>query len=141
VTRITAADGRRYEAMLTTYAPRPIRSEAEARHVEELMNDVMDRADTLTQDDRDFLLLLGALLAVWEREHVPEPTAPPHEIARALLEERGLKQRDLVGPVFPTDAIASEVLRGKRRLTYDFVQRLAAYFHVSPALFFPSTGE
>ena len=40
------------------------------------------------------------------------------------------------GPVFATKSIASEVLNGKRRLTYDHVDRLAQFFHVSPSVFY-----
>ncbi len=49
-----------------------------------------------------------------------------------------MHQSDLVGRVIPTKSIASEVLRGKRRLTYVHVEKLAHVFHVSPAVFFPA---
>ncbi len=47
-----------------------------------------------------------------------------------------MRQGDLVGGVFPTKGIASEVLNGKRQLTYEHVARLAKVFHVSPAAFY-----
>ena len=57
-------------------------------------------------------------------------------MVKALLETHDLRQQALVGPVFPTKGIASEVLSGKRKLTYDFVERLARFFQVSPEIFF-----
>jgi HTH-type transcriptional regulator/antitoxin HigA len=55
--------------------------------------------------------------------------------AVALLTERGLRQKDLV-PVFGTESIVSEVLSGKRELQTKHIERLAVFFHVSPAAFF-----
>ena len=60
---------------------------------------------------------------------------------RALMQERNLRQADLVGPVFPTRSRASEIMAGKRALTYEYVRRLAEFFQVSPALFYPTDGH
>jgi len=56
----------------------------------------------------------------------------------ALLEDNGLRQTDLVPHVFPIESVASEVLAGKRKFTYDSVDRLAEYFHVPADLFYTS---
>jgi len=47
-------------------------------------------------------------------------------MVKALLEAGDLPQQALVGPVFPTKGIASEILNGKCRLTSESVQHLAA---------------
>ena len=124
-----------YQDLLVANTPRPITSEKEAEALTCQMDALIDRAE-LTNDERDYLVLIGLLLAEWERDRVDIPRPTPLEALRALIEDNGLRQRDLVGPVFPTESIASEVIRGKRPLTYEFVQRLAGYFHVSPELFF-----
>jgi HTH-type transcriptional regulator / antitoxin HigA len=57
------------------------------------------------------------------------------ELIKALLTERGLRQKDLV-PLFGTESIVSEVLSGKRELQTRHIERLAEFFHISPAAFF-----
>jgi len=44
-------------------------------------------------------------------------------------------------PIFGTKSIVSEVLneRRERKLTLEHVKKLAAYFHVSPAVFIDDT--
>lgn len=54
-----------------------------------------------------------------------------------MIEENGLRQEDLLD-IFKTQSVASEVLRGKRKLTLRYVEDLAAFFHVAPATFLDS---
>jgi HTH-type transcriptional regulator / antitoxin HigA len=75
-------------------------------------------------------------MSEWEADKYPLPPVSPLDMLRSLIEDNGLRQRDLVGPVFPTEPIASEVLNGKPKLTYHFVERLAAFFHAPPSVFF-----
>jgi antitoxin component HigA of HigAB toxin-antitoxin module len=52
-----------------------------------------------------------------------------------LMEDNGMKQSELVGPVFASPGIVSEILSGKRKLTLNHVKKLAEFFHTSPAIF------
>jgi HTH-type transcriptional regulator/antitoxin HigA len=124
--------------MFLDILPRPISCEDEAARIEHVIDELVDVAAMrdLTSDERDFLNLLGNLLYAWEEDRYDWPHASPLELLRALMEDTETKQADLVGPVFPSSGIASEVLKGKRRLTYAYVERLARYFHTSPAVFF-----
>jgi HTH-type transcriptional regulator/antitoxin HigA len=80
--------------------------------------------------------LLSDLLADWEDTTVAIPDVHGVELVRALSEERGLRQKDLVG-IFATESVVSEVLAGRRELTRKHVEGLARFFGVSPAAFFP----
>jgi len=51
-----------------------------------------------------------------------------------LMEQRGLKQADLVG-VFGTPSIVSEVLSGKREMNARQARRLADFFDLTADLF------
>jgi HTH-type transcriptional regulator / antitoxin HigA len=55
-----------------------------------------------------------------------------------LIEEWGLKQKELVA-IFKTESIVSAVINGHRQLTVEHIERLAEFFHVSPAVFFPQS--
>ena len=127
-----------YTDLLAEAVPHPIHSEEEADAIQERMNALLDKRETRTEDEENFLELLGALMFLWEDGKYELPAAEPHERVRALLEDNGLRQKDLVPHVFPTESVASEVLAGKRKFTYDSVDRLAEYFHVPVDLFYTS---
>lgn len=57
------------------------------------------------------------------------------QVLRCMIEDNGLTQSALVGPVSASTGIASEILSGKRELTLNHIRRLAEYFHTSPAVF------
>lgn len=59
------------------------------------------------------------------------------ELLKVLIEETNLKQKDLV-PIFKTESIVSDVLKGKRKLTVEHIQKLGEFFKVSPSVFFPA---
>ncbi len=79
--------------------------------------------------------LLIVLVETYESKYCPVADAGPLDIIRHLMEQQGLRQKDLVD-VFGTESIVSDVLNGKRDLSKDHIRRLSARFHVSPAVFF-----
>jgi AbrB family looped-hinge helix DNA binding protein len=89
------------------------------------------------EDERDYLNLLGTLVYEYEEEHYPMPDIYGVELLKVLLVERGLRQKDLI-PVFKTESVVSSVLTGQRKLTASHIQKLAEFFHLSPAVFFPA---
>jgi len=89
--------------------------------------------------EEDYLDLLSHLVRIWEDEHVEIPPLSGIELVKELCRERGISQRALV-PIFGTPSIVSEVFSGKRELQRKHIEALAAFFHVSPAAFFPTTS-
>jgi HTH-type transcriptional regulator/antitoxin HigA len=79
--------------------------------------------------------LLTLLIEDFEGKHYALPKASPIETIMFLMDQNGLKQKDLMD-VFGTPSIVSEVLSGKRELNKDHIRRLSERFHVSPELFF-----
>ena len=61
------------------------------------------------------------------------------ELLKVLLEERNLKEKDLVS-IFKTESIISDILNEKRQLTTRHIQELAEFFNVSPSVFFPRSS-
>lgn len=82
-----------------------------------------------------YLGALTDLVETYENAHVVFPPQTGVDALRSLMEENDLRQDDLA-PVFGTQSIVSEVLSGKRKLTVTHIEKLSAYFHVSPAVFF-----
>lgn len=106
---------------------------------QEALNSLLDKG-ALTPDERDYLNLLGTLIYEYERTLEPIPDIYGVELLKALMAELNLRQKDLV-PIFKTESIVSAVLSGKRQLTTSHIQKLAEFFHVSPAVFFPQQAS
>ena len=126
-----------YRELLDALRPRTIRSVQEARAAEEIIDSLTDLRN-LTPDQQDFVGLLGGLLYDWETRNEEPIDVSPAEVVRSLLEDNRLRHADLVGPVFPTRSSVSDFLAGRRPPSYDRISKLADFFHVSPAVFYPS---
>jgi HTH-type transcriptional regulator / antitoxin HigA len=90
----------------------------------------------LSAEDREYARLLAALIEKYEGEKFPIPDATPQEILVELIEQNGLRQRDLV-PILGPESVVSEIVNGKRPLSKTNIEKLSRRFHVSPAVFFP----
>ncbi len=124
-----------YIELLKTFPPRPIASEEELLATQNVIDSLIDRAE-LTADEQDYLNVLGTLVYEYEQlHHEPIPDIHGVELIKALLDEFGLRQKDLV-PIFKTESIVSAVLNDQRQLTANHIRKLAEFFHISPAAFF-----
>jgi HTH-type transcriptional regulator / antitoxin HigA len=128
-------DPRKYGRLLVRTLPQAIRTEKENERMLAEVDRLMSKAEEkLTPEEHALLELLFALIERFEEEHYPIPEAPPHSNIQTLMEERGLRQRDLV-PVLGSRGVTSEVVRGKRRPSKAQAKALAKFFSVSPELF------
>jgi HTH-type transcriptional regulator / antitoxin HigA len=130
------SEPRSYVDLLIAFSPRTIKSEEELDATQEVIDGLIDKGD-LTSDERDYLNLLGTLVYEYEEERYPMPDIHGVELLKVLLVDRGLRQKDLI-PVFKTESVVSSVLSGQRKLTANHIQKLAEFFHLSPAVFFPA---
>jgi HTH-type transcriptional regulator/antitoxin HigA len=131
----TVLDRPTYRELLINGEPHPIKNADEAASIQCAIDELIEKGHLLPAEE-EYLALLGSLILSWEEGQYETPELTIPEILHALIEDNGLRQADLVGPVFPTSGIASEIFSGKRNLTYNYVDKLAAFFHVSPAIFF-----
>lgn len=124
-----------YIQLLTSFPPRPITSEEELELTQTVIDKLLDKGK-LSQDEKDYLNVLGALVYEYEQQQEPIPDIYGVELLKSLIGDNGLRQKDLV-PIFKTESIVSDVLNGKRELTKRHIEELAEFFHISPAVFFP----
>jgi HTH-type transcriptional regulator / antitoxin HigA len=124
-----------YIELLKAFPPRPITAEKELTATQTAIDSLLDKGE-LTRDERDYLHVLGMLVYEYEQTLEPIPDIYGVELLKALIEEFELRQKDLV-PIFKAESIVSEILREKRQLTTEHIQKLAEFFSVSPAVFFP----
>jgi HTH-type transcriptional regulator/antitoxin HigA len=125
-----------YGELLRELEPRVITNEEQADRYLKAIDSLTDLRD-MSVGQREMVGLLGQLVYDWEQEHGEPSTATPAELVRFLLEENDLPQSALVPDVFANRQNVSEFLSGKRRISYDRAAKLAAFFHLSPAAFFP----
>jgi HTH-type transcriptional regulator/antitoxin HigA len=124
-----------YSALLKKFPPKVIRTEEENETYSEILYQLDQRSKSLTRAEKELAELLTLLIEDFEEKHYKLPRAKPVEVLHFLMDQHGLRQKDLVG-VFGTPSIVSEVLGGKRDLNKDQIKRLSERFHVSPEVFF-----
>jgi HTH-type transcriptional regulator / antitoxin HigA len=122
--------------MIERGAPHVIRSEEQLEaYTKALYRLTAERRQTAAQ--MEAIELLTLLIERYEEEHYATPEAAPADVLRFLLEQHGLKQRDLAKEM-GGESVVSEVLSGKRKLNTAHIEQISKRFHVSPAVFFPS---
>ena len=115
-------------------APKVITSDAQnERYTSALLE--LEKKERLSAKEREFAELLTVLIEAYEDEHYPIRAASPVKVLVHLMEANNLKQKDLA-PLFGSESVVSEVLRGKRELNKHHIERLSKRFGVSPAVFF-----
>ena len=130
-----ALDQRKYARLLAQTLPAPITTEAEYKRMLAQVEILMQEdEDAMSREQQAILELLTTLIEQYEERHYPIEDASPHDVLLHLMEARGITQKDL-WPVFGSKGIASEVINGKRAISKMHAKKLAAFFHVSPALF------
>ena len=88
----------------------------------------------MTAEETRLLELLTVLVERYDQEHYQIPDAPPHDVIQMLMDERGLRHRDLM-PVLGSRGVTSEVINGKRKPSKAQVKSLAEFFKLPPEVF------
>jgi len=124
-----------YAHLLFQTQPSIIQSEEQNEAYIAQVADLLRREDSLTPAEAKLVKLLTLLIEDFEEKNYALPKAGPTAAVRFLMDQQGLKQKDLA-EVLGTPSIVSEVLSGKRKLNYGQIRRLSDRFQVSPELFF-----
>ncbi len=123
-----------YGGLLSKTLPKVIETDRELEHFADAL-EALDRLDRELKPEEKLLeALLSRLIADYD-EKIELPQLPPHRTIAFLMEQRGLKQADLL-PVFGSRSVASDVLNGKREPSKSHIRKLAAFFKLSPGAFF-----
>ena len=122
-----------YMGLINAFPPRPITNEAELLATQAQIASILDKGN-LTQDDRDYLKVLGILVYDYEEKYEIMPSLNVGEILKALMAESQLELQDLI-PIFSTKTAILEVLNNEQTLTEHQIHALAARFHISPDVF------
>lgn len=127
-------DRQKYGALLAATLPAVIETEGDYKRLESVVEDLLAKGDNLSPEEEKLLNLVSELVADYEDKTFHIEKGEPVEILRFLIEENSLKQKDLL-PIFGSEGIISEVLKGKRGITAKHAKLLGEFFSVSPELF------
>jgi HTH-type transcriptional regulator / antitoxin HigA len=123
-----------YGKLLARTLPRVIKSEKENERMIAELEQLDTRGRALTPEEESLAELMTLLIREFEESKYPLGHAGPLEALRILMEDRGLRQRDLI-PVFGSSSVASNVFHGKRAISKTHARKLAEHFHVPVNLF------
>lgn len=126
-------DEKRYGKLLLRILPRPIQTEKENQRAVALLEE-LDLREDLSPEEEQLAELLTLLIEDFEERRYAMKPAPPLEMLKVLIEDRGLRHKD-IWPVFGNKGLASEVLNGKRAISTAQAKKLAEYFQVPVELF------
>jgi len=122
--------------LLAAALPKVIETRAEFDRAVALM-ETLDRREVrgekLSREELALRDLLENLVKIYD-DRIELPTTPENRVIRYLMEQRELKQADLL-PIFGARSVASDVINGKREPSKAHIRALAAFFHISPAAF------
>lgn len=123
-----------YGQLLSETLPAAIETEADRQRVLPIINNLMRKGENLSTEEARLLRLLASLVAAYEAKAFPLEPLKPHVLLKTLLEERELRQKDLL-PIFGSEGIISDILAGRRAIGKKKAQELADFFSVSYKLF------
>lgn len=128
-------DRKIYTRLVARAAPKVISTEEENERVLAIIEPLMAKGDSKrTAEEGALLELLADLVHDFEEKVYPIPDSTPAEMLNFLMEENGLKQKDLA-LVLGASSRVSEILSGKRRVSREQAKRLAGRFHMSMEAF------
>jgi len=125
-----------YLQLINTFPPRPINNEAQLLATQDQIDAIIDRQN-ITQDDKDYLQVLGTLVYDYEQKHEPMPVVGGIELLKALMNEDNLQPCDLIS-IFEDESSIALVLDKKQEITAKQVQKLGNFFQISPIRFLDS---
>ncbi len=124
----------KYGKLLVRVLPKMIETREELKHFSAMLEELDRLPRALRPEERQLEALLAGLIQGYD-DKIKLPELPAHKMIGFLMEQRGLRQADLL-PVFGSRSVASDVLNGKREPSKAHIRGLAEFFKLSPAVFF-----
>jgi HTH-type transcriptional regulator / antitoxin HigA len=109
---------------------------------EEQYNEYCNKLESLIQNVRpgtaelnDEIELLSLLIEKWDSEHNTLPEKDPIELLKALMNENGLRSKELREILNVSKALVSSILNYRRALSKENIRILSNHFKVSQEAF------
>jgi HTH-type transcriptional regulator/antitoxin HigA len=126
----------KYMELIRAFPLRPICTDLELDRAIKAVDRLTDRGvDRLTADETAYLDVLSDLVEKYENKHHAIEESTPAQVLAFLIEDRNITQKVVAAATGIPVSTISELISEKRTLTMNHVERLSAYFKVSPAVF------
>ena len=129
-----AIDDKKYSRVLARTLPRILQTAEDHLRALSVVEELMDAGSRRTVEEDAVLELMVRLIQDYEEKHHPLSDPTPHEMLVYLMEQRGLKQADLLD-IFTSRGYVSDVVNGKRAISRTRARKLADFFRVSVDVF------
>ncbi|PAX55196.1 helix-turn-helix domain-containing protein [Brunnivagina elsteri] len=127
-------NSQKYRELLVEYQPKIIRTEEENEKALAIVEKLMHQQSRSLEEDELYDLLI-TLIDKFEKEYYsPGNSSTPHSMLLFLMEQRDIKQSNLVG-VIGSKGIVSEVVNGKREISKAQAKALGDFFQVDAGVF------
>jgi HTH-type transcriptional regulator/antitoxin HigA len=131
---VTVLNPTRYAKLLSKALPKVIGSEEEFGRIAAELEGLDFAGRPLSAEERALADLLAKLIQDYDDRRHPLPALPAHRMLRYLMEQRNLRQRDLVAVLGPS-SVVSDVVNGKRSISKTQAKKLAAFFRAPVEVF------
>ncbi len=131
---VTAINPIRYGRLLAQARPKVIESDTEFESMADRLEKLDFAEHTITPEERTLQALLTRLIEDYDVRRHPLPRLDARKMLLFLMEQRGLRQRDLIS-VFGSSSVVSNVVHGKREISKAQARKLADLFGVAADLF------
>lgn len=122
-----------YARLVAASLPIPPKTEAENERLIAMLT-ALDEREDLTPAEQAFAELLAIVIEDFEEKHYALPKVTPQQALKALMEDRGLRHKD-IAPIVGNKGLTTEILKGRRNISTALAKRLAADLHVPIELF------
>jgi HTH-type transcriptional regulator / antitoxin HigA len=123
----------KYGRLCADALPRVITSDREFDRMSAKLEE-LDFKARKTPEEAALAELLAKLIKDYDDKHHALPALPPNRMIAFLMEQKGMRQADLL-PVLGSRSITSDLVSGKREPSKAHIRRLAEFFKVSAELF------
>ena len=119
-----------YLELLVTHHPAKPHNREELAELTALLETLAANETLQSPAMERFIETLSALIKQYEDEIEPGPERSPAGVLKFLMEERSIRQIDLV-PILGSKSYVSQILSGHRPISKEAAYKLAEFFHVS----------
>lgn len=97
----------------------------------EILLDKEVAGEHLSEEESDRIELLALLIENYEKKHYPIPDLDPIEQIQLVMEQRGLKQKDLVEILCVSKSTLSKIFSKQRKISLGLAKKLHNAFNLS----------
>ena len=127
---MTTLNPTKYGRLCADAVPKVIETDQEFDRMVAKM-EALDQNVNPTPEEEALSALLGRLIEYYDNQRHPLPHLPPQKMIQFLMDQRGLRQADLL-PIFGSRSVISDVVSGKREPSKAQIRKM---LEVAPELF------